>query len=292
MQPISNTMAGLALAFFVPAVSANTIVVTQSGFGFVPRDVTIQVGDTVQWNWTSFTHTVTEGTDGTIDGNEAFHSPLSAGTPTVSVTFDAAFLALHPKPCNFYDYFCFNHFMGNMKGTIQIAAADPGTIYCFGDGSLPTPCPCALPDTVPNPSGGPSAGCANSFRLAGARLCAAGTSSPDTLVFTADIGPNYLGFAFLVKGSASDSNGIATNDGLRCADGALIRFGAHNAGTNGAPAGLWTYPNTAQVLPVSTATAQPAATSAFYQLFYRNAAAGFCNPSTANFSNGYRVDWP
>jgi hypothetical protein len=107
-----------------------------------------------------------------------------------------------------------------------------------------------------------------------------------------NVAPAYLGFAFLVKGNGSLASGVAAADGIRCADGQIIRFGAHNAGTNGAPQGLWTYPNSVQTTPVGIVTAQPPGQMAYYQLFYRNAAPGFCNPSTTNWSNGYQRSWP
>jgi hypothetical protein len=167
-----------------------------------------------------------------------------------------------------------------------------GAAYCFGDGSLPTMCPCGPPDFIPFPSGGPDAGCANSINANGAKLVADGTSSPDTVVFTADIGPNYVGFGFLFKGDATDNFGVALGDGVRCVDGALVRFGAHYAGTNGAPVGQWTYPNTVQTLPVTQATLQVPGQTAHYQLYYRNAAAGFCSPGTTNLTNAFSIDWP
>ena len=49
---------------------------------------------------------------------------------------------------------------------------------------------------------------------------------------------------------------------------------------------------TAQTASISAATLQPGAQNAYYQLFYRNAAANFCNSSTANFSNALQVFWP
>jgi hypothetical protein len=167
-----------------------------------------------------------------------------------------------------------------------------GTPYCFGDGSLATPCPCVPPNFIPTPSGAPDAGCANSFNLNGAKLSAVGTLSPDTLTFTTLIGGNSAAFGLLLKGNASLASGAANGDGVRCVDGQLIRFGGHNAGTNGAPLGTWTYPNTAQTIPVSMATIQPAGQTAYYQLFYRNLAASFCSSATTNMSNGMQVNWP
>ncbi len=161
--------------------------------------------------------------------------------------------------------------------------------FCFGDGTLATPCPCAPPNTVPNPSG--LDGCANSFNPDGARLRAGGTTTPDTISFCADIASAYVGFGFLVKGNAYVGSGIQAADGIRCVDGQLIRFGAHNAGTNGAPNGSWTYPNPVQTNTVSAATLQVVPGQAYYQLFYRNTAANFCTSATTNWSNAVWVPW-
>ncbi len=166
-----------------------------------------------------------------------------------------------------------------------------GQSYCFGDGSLPTPCPCAAPDVVPIPGGAPNAGCANSFNAGGAMLSAVGATTPDTVRFVGRVGGNYVGFGFILKGTAADLDGVASHDGIRCVDGALLRVGAHNAGTYGAPPGTWTYPNTVQTLPVHVVTAQQYGEDAHYQLFYRNAQPGFCTPATANFSNAVRFLW-
>ncbi|MFN0245232.1 MAG: PQQ-dependent sugar dehydrogenase [Planctomycetota bacterium] len=167
-----------------------------------------------------------------------------------------------------------------------------GNGFCYGDGSLVTDCPCAPPDLVPSPSGAPNAGCANSFNLDGARLSASGSLAPDELTFHANVAPGYVGFAFLVKGDSYDPAGVAVGDGVRCVSGALLRIGGHNAGTNGAPAGTWTYPNAAQTTSVSAATLQPAGERAYYQVLYRNNQPNFCSPGTVNLTNGYFVDWP
>ncbi len=164
--------------------------------------------------------------------------------------------------------------------------------FCFGDGSNPTPCPCTQPDTVPSPPAALGHGCANSQELNGALLSATGTTVPDTIAFSALISPVYVGFGLMLKGNANTAAGIASGDGLRCVDGQFVRFGAHHAATFGAAQGYWTYPNTAQTNPVSVQTAQSPGEPAYYQLFYRNAAAGFCNPATTNWSNGIRIMWP
>jgi hypothetical protein len=112
------------------------------------------------------------------------------------------------------------------------------------------------------------------------------------VTFDVGVSSNYVGFGFMLKGNASNPNGTPSSDGILCVSGQLIRFGGHNAGTNGAPQGHWTYPNSVQTIPVSTITAQPAGQNAYYQLFYRNAASNFCTSSTANWSNGQQISWP
>ncbi len=178
--------------------------------------------------------------------------------------------------------------------TVYRNCLEQGIGFCFGDNSLLTKCPCASPNTVPTPAAATAHGCANSQNFSGAGLAAFGevAPAPGTLTFRARIAPGYSGAAFLVKGDANVTSGIGAGDGIRCVGGALVRFGAHNAGTNGALLGNWTYPNSVQTTPVSIATAQDTGEVAYYQLVYRDAAANFCNPATDNWSSGYRVAWP
>ena len=181
---------------------------------------------------------------------------------------------------------------GELRG--QLLKPPPlSSNFCYGDGTLPTSCPCSPPDTVPSPPAAPNHGCANSFDLNGAILKAWGDTSPmpGTVNFLAKIGKGTAAFAFLLKGNAFAPTGAPNNDGIICVSGALVRFGAHFAGTNGAPLGTWTYPNTTQTIPVATATAQAPGSTSSYQLFYRNAAANFCNPAGANLSSGMLIPW-
>ncbi len=130
MQPF--TWLG-ALTLTAAAASADTIVVQQVGLTFEPADITIQVGDTVMWMWNSGFHTVTEGTDGSVDGDEAFHQQLNSSEPTYSVTFDAAFLAANPPVGGVFDYFCAPHFFVGQVGTITVESG-PET-YCTAKAS-------------------------------------------------------------------------------------------------------------------------------------------------------------
>jgi hypothetical protein len=180
---------------------------------------------------------------------------------------------------------------GEIRG--QLLLDPPGvTGFCFGDGTTATACPCTPPSTVPSPTSAAEHGCANTFDLNGALLKAHGTTTPDNLVFVADLGFNYSAFAVMIASDTPNATGAVSGDGVLCLGGTLVKFGGHNSGTEGAPLGVWTYPSTAQTTPVSVATTQAPATTASYQLMYRNAAAGFCTPDTFNVTNGLQIPWP
>jgi hypothetical protein len=169
-----------------------------------------------------------------------------------------------------------------------------GQTFCFGDGSLPTPCPCAPPDTVPHPSGGSDGGCANSFVTSGAKLSASGTTNPDTArLLVSDVFTNEFGlteFGLFVSGNASDAAGVASGDGVRCAGGTFVRFGSQN-GTHG----FFRYPNDSAgwSLPLSQASSVTPGSGVVrhYQLLYRNPAPGFCTPETFNWTNAVTLIW-
>lgn len=172
----------------------------------------------------------------------------------------------------------------------KIVSNEPGVGFCFGDGSLPTACPCVPPNTVPNPSGAPDAGCANSFNLDGASLAASGATSPtDTVVLTGS-GLTPSGFALFIVGDTSNPNGTANGDGVICVTGSLTRFGSQNAS-----GGVVQYPNTNPgqgiALSIVSGTTPGSGATRNYQIFYRNSVAGFCNAATSNVSSAYRIVW-
>jgi len=218
-RPLRLLLAGLLpLAFSTPA-AAGVIVVTQAGLGFGPNDLTINLGDTVRWVWTSGSHTVTEGTDGTLDGNEAFHSLLTSGTPTFEIVFDAAFLAQNPRPANRYDYFCLPHFGAGMVGAVTVEEG-PGSTYCYCDGTGGVP-PCGN-------YGQGGAGCRNSTAL-GALLLSGGSGSvaADDLTFQAThLLPGQPALLFAGNNALNGGNGVTFGDGLRCAGQGVLRVGA------------------------------------------------------------------
>lgn len=164
-----------------------------------------------------------------------------------------------------------------------------GAAFCFGDGSLPTPCPCAPPNTVPSPPAALNHGCANSFNLDGAKLFGSGSTALDDVVLTTS-GQTPVGFSFFLVGTAQDTAGVASADGIRCVDGALTRFGSQYATCGSVkypnPAVGWTLP-----LSVVSGTTPGSAVWKYYQVFYRNALVNFCTGATTNFTSGYGLRW-
>ncbi len=278
-------------AFSLPV--ADDVVLTNVGF----HDVSYHSGDGpggVEWSALDWTSTRANGRLTWACESEAQNT--SANAIRWGTLYNFRFDANKPPQATLLEL---GLWMGGNPAAIATAAEgcspatdNTGIAFCFGDGTLATACPCSPPNTVPNPPAAPGHGCANSQNLSGALLSATGTTAPDALAFNVSVSPNYVSFGLLLKGDASANGGIASADGVRCVDGQLIRFGAHFAGTNGAPQGYWTYPNTVQTNPVSVQTAQVPGQTSYYQLYYRNTAANFCNAATTNWSNGLRVVWP
>jgi plastocyanin len=98
-------------------VRAATHVVTQSGFSFLPTNLVILVGDTVRWEHTSGTHTVTNGTGASDpEAGALFDAPLSGSDPVFEYTFNDPGLI---------DYFCRPHEVFGMTGSIFVEAPVP-----------------------------------------------------------------------------------------------------------------------------------------------------------------------
>ena len=83
---------------------------------FSPREVVIQQGDTVLWDWKGGSHNVTSGT-GSADPQSGVL--FRSGNPTTapfffSVTFD---------DMGVFPYYCVPHEFADMKGTVTVEAA-------------------------------------------------------------------------------------------------------------------------------------------------------------------------
>lgn len=151
--------------------------------------------------------------------------------------------------------------------------------FCFGDGSLVTPCPCGNSGTGPN-------GCASAVNAAGAHLAVTGAAIPDSIVLAGSGMPASVTCIYL-QGDADNVIGAVFGDGVRCVDGTLIRLRTKtNVG------GASQFPDVGDP-SVSTRGAVTPGSGAvrYYQTYYRNAAVAFCPPATFNVTNGWIVTW-
>ena len=102
MKSYSKFAFVVCCAAIIPLLSAraDTIVVQvgAGGLKFTPQDVTIQVGDTVQWTWAANGHSTTSGTPGHPDGM------WDSGVQNIGFTFSQTFLTAGTFP-----YYCTPH---------------------------------------------------------------------------------------------------------------------------------------------------------------------------------------
>jgi hypothetical protein len=181
----------------------------------------------------------------------------------------------------------------------------PGTGFCYGDGCAFT-CPCTV-GTIPDPQGHHESGCSNapSFGASiGSILTTSGSANPfvgESVVLTCQVDfltPFQGPLALCVKGNARLENGSfpANNDGTRCVDGGLVRFGSHFVGANGNAPGFWRYPTTvgSETIPVSIRGASSNGQTSWYQVFHRNTPNSFCFSDSlagTSWSNGMIIKW-
>jgi glucose/arabinose dehydrogenase/plastocyanin len=95
--------------FFGQITAAATVEVSARDFVFVPKTVTVQIGDTVHWNWTEGIHTTTLGVSGIPDGR------WDSGTQSVPFNFDQTF-----NQAGRFPYYCAFHWQMGMSGTVVV----------------------------------------------------------------------------------------------------------------------------------------------------------------------------
>jgi hypothetical protein len=168
-----------------------------------------------------------------------------------------------------------------------VIAGEPGTGFCPGDGSGPTPCPCGN-------SGASGHGCDNSIATGGAVLHASGTTTPDTVVLTSS-GELPSSLSIFLQGTVSLAPPVSFGDGVRCVGGVLKRLYVKNASGGTAFA-----PNFAggdlSITAQSAALGDPIPSGGtrFYQVYYRDPSLTFCpapTGNTFNVSNGRTIVW-
>ena len=153
------------------------------------------------------------------------------------------------------------------------AASEPGTAYCFGDGTG-TACPCGN-------TGTPGAGCANDTG-SGGMLTASGSNSiaSDDLTFEASGIPNGPGLYFQGNNAVNGGNGNAFGDGIRCAGNQAVRLEIVTASGGGSSTSI----SIASKGGVSTGDTKR------YQLWYRDTGSSPCS-TLFNLTNGYEITW-
>lgn len=107
----------LILSLFLNSISqGTTIVVTVQSFNFAPANISVNVGDTVKWQWVNGSHTTS--CDGTIPGTSlppgaaSWNANMTSGSPTY--TYVVRFAGT-------YHYVCIPH-SPDMAGVINASA--------------------------------------------------------------------------------------------------------------------------------------------------------------------------
>lgn len=160
------------------------------------------------------------------------------------------------------------------------------TAFCFGDGSLATPCPCGN-------TGSPGRGCLNSDLFSpGALLSVAGAANPDTVVLTAsDMLPTVT--CIFLQGTTQVVAGAVFGDGVRCVGGTLKRLFIKTASSGAASApevGDLSITARSALLGDTIGTG----TQRFYQVYYRDPDLAFCAApvgSSFNITSAVVINW-
>ncbi len=163
-----------------------------------------------------------------------------------------------------------------MARAIGSGSSEPGTSFCFGDGSG-TACPCGN-------AAGAGEGCANDTG-SGAVLSGSGSASvaADDLALSATNLTSGPGLFFQGNNAVNSANGNPFGDGLRCAGGSVRRLEVRfaNAGNSF---------TTTTTISIATNGNVSVGQTKRYQYWYRDSGTSPCS-SLFNLSNGYEITW-
>ncbi len=96
----------LFVTVYLNAQTKHIVQATSNGFQFIPMNVDIVVGDTVEWHWVDGSHTTTS--DSTT-GQNVWDAPLSSSQPVFSIVITSP---------GIHHYHCIPHQSLGMVGTI------------------------------------------------------------------------------------------------------------------------------------------------------------------------------
>lgn len=111
LKKITSYLSLLLLSVMPSFVSAETVVVTQSGFAFSPQGFTCNVGDVIRWEWTGGTHNTMSAS--VPAGAATWQSDLDQATQFFEYTVEVA---------GTYAYVCSFHAQSGMAGAFQASA--------------------------------------------------------------------------------------------------------------------------------------------------------------------------
>jgi plastocyanin len=117
-------LAGSGLPGLTPSAWAANHTVMVRNFEFAPKDIVIQKGDTVIWEWETGAHTTTNGTGG-ADPNSGtlWDAPITSSNTTFQYTFDDA---------GSFPYYCVPHELANMVGSVTVEEGTPTETITWG----------------------------------------------------------------------------------------------------------------------------------------------------------------
>ncbi|MFO0980266.1 MAG: plastocyanin/azurin family copper-binding protein [Planctomycetota bacterium] len=136
MSRIKLFLAAASALWIAPIALAANVTVTVSNFSFAPAEVTIDPGDTVTWQWSAGTHTITSGVASSCaTAGSLFDSPSDFAHQSFVFAFSNA---------GSFPYFCRIHEAMGMTGIVKVrgltfnGTPSQGNMVNFTVASLPS----------------------------------------------------------------------------------------------------------------------------------------------------------
>jgi plastocyanin len=112
----------VSTAVLRPAAAQTTHTVESMHINFLPPELTVRLGDTVQWLWVEGFHNVESGE--IVKGLGIHDGRFRSGDPdfglVYDLSFDRAFVDAHPALNGIYPYYCVVHSFEGMTGVVEV----------------------------------------------------------------------------------------------------------------------------------------------------------------------------